>query len=84
MQYRVGSGSTQAVSISSSRTMNTTITGLTSDTSYEVEVAGVNSIGIGEYASLTVNTPQSQYTLYIIIMSNYSVVCGTYHSHNST
>ena len=62
----MGSGSTQTMSISSSGTMNTTITGLTSDTSYEVEVAGVNSVGIGEYASLTVNTPQSQYSLYIL------------------
>ena len=76
VQYRVGSESTQTVSIS---TMNTTITGLTSDTSYEVEVAGVNSIGIGEYDFLTVDTPQSQYIYLIHVhMSNYSIVCGTY------
>ena len=42
--------------------METTITGLTSDTSYAVEVAGVNVNGIGEYNdSLIVNTPQSEY-----------------------
>ena len=56
------------MSISSSGTMNTTITGLTSDTSYAVEVAGVNSIGIGKNDSLNVDTPQSQYTLYMYIL----------------
>ena len=41
--------------------METTITGLTSDTSYAVEVAGVNVNGIGEYNdSLIVDTPQSE------------------------
>ena len=69
VQYgEVGSESTQTVSISSSGTMNTIVTGLTSDTSYEVKVAGVNSIGIGKNASLTVDTPQSQYTLYMYIL----------------
>ena len=60
VQYgEVGSGSTQTVSISSSGIMNTTITGLMPDTSYSVEVAGVNSIAIGEYYFLIVDTPQS-------------------------
>ena len=54
-----GSGSTQTMSISSSGVMNTTISGLMPDTSYAVEVAGVNSIAIGEYDFLIVNTPQS-------------------------
>ena len=53
-----GSGSTQIMSVSD---METTITGLTSDTSYAVEVAGVNVNGIGEYNdSLIVDTPQSE------------------------
>ena len=60
VQYGVvGSGSTQTVNISSSGVMNTTITGLTPDTTYAVAVAGMNSIGIGEYAFLNVATPQS-------------------------
>ena len=60
LQYGVeGSGSTQFVNISSSGVLDTTITGLSPDTSYAVAVAGVNRIGIGEYYFLDVDTPQS-------------------------
>ena len=50
------------MSVSDAGTMETTISGITSDTSYAVEVAGVNVKGIGEYNDfLIVDTPQSEY-----------------------
>ena len=39
--------------------MATTIMDLMPDTSYVVEVAGVNANGVGEYDSIIVTTPQS-------------------------
>ena len=51
-----GSGSTQTVSVN---IMTTAIMDLMPDTSYAVEVAGVNANGVGEYGSIVVTTPQS-------------------------
>ena len=54
------SGSTQTESVSGPGTIDITISGLTPDTSYTVEVAAENANGIGEYSDhLTVDTPQS-------------------------
>ena len=39
--------------------MTIAIMDLMPDTSYAVEVAGVNANGIGEYGSIIVTTPQS-------------------------
>ena len=39
--------------------LTTDISGLVSDTSYLVQVAGVNDQGAGVYLNLTVTTPQS-------------------------
>ena len=55
-----GSANTQITNISGAGVMSTSISDLMPDTSYVVEVAGVNSIGIGMYnTSFTVSTPQS-------------------------
>ena len=61
VQYGVReSGTTQTESVSGPGTMDVTISGLTPDTSYTVEVAAENANGIGEYSDpLTVDTPQS-------------------------
>ena len=54
------SGTTQTESVSGPGTMDVTISELTPDTSYTVEVAAENANGIGEYSDpLTVDTPQS-------------------------
>ena len=56
-----GSGSTQTESVSGGAATEATISGLTKDTSYEIEVAGVNSAGVGVYSDpLPVDTPQSE------------------------
>ena len=54
-----GSGSTQTRDVSGGDMMTTTIMDLMPDTSYAVEVAGVNANGVGEYGSIIVTTPQS-------------------------
>ena len=52
-----GSGSTQTESVSGGATTEATIFGLTHSTTYEIEVAAVNSAGIGVYSEpLTVET----------------------------
>ena len=58
MRYGVqGSGSTQIESVSGGATTEATISGLTSSTSYVIEVAAVKSAGIGVYSDpLTVET----------------------------
>ena len=58
MRYGVqGSGSTQIESVSGGATTEATISGLTSSTSYVIEVAAVNSAGIGVYSDpLTMKT----------------------------
>ena len=52
-----GSGSTQTESVSGGATTEATISGLTPSTSYVIDIAAVNSAGIGVYSeSLTVET----------------------------
>ena len=62
MRYGVqGSGTTQTASVSGGATTEATIYGLTKDTSYDIELAAVNSAGIGVYSDpLFVDTPQSE------------------------
>ena len=54
-----GNGGIQSVDITGSDVLTTDISGLVSDTSYLVQVAGVNDQGIGVYLNFTVTTPQS-------------------------
>ena len=52
MQYGVqASGSTQTMSVTGWNATEATISGLTPSTSYSIEVAAVNSVGIGVYNS---------------------------------
>ena len=52
-----GSGSTQTESVSGGATTEATISGLTPSTNYSIEVAAVNSVGVGSYSnSITVET----------------------------
>ena len=46
-----GSGSTQNMSVSGGDTSQTTIPGLNPSTNYSIQVAAVNSAGIGEYST---------------------------------
>ena len=56
-----GSGSTQTMNVSGGATGGATISGLDSDTTYFIEVAGENSAGIGVYSDpLVVDTPESK------------------------
>ena len=71
--YRVqGSGSTQIESVSGDATTKATISGLTSSTSYVIEVAAVNRAGIGVYSDpLTVETSaagQSRYLQVVLLL----------------
>ena len=63
VQYGVqGNVSTQTMSVSVGATREATISGLDSDTTYSIEVAGENSVGIGVYSDpLVVDTPDSKY-----------------------
>ena len=45
-----GSGSTQTMSVSGGNVTETTLFGLTPSTTYSIEVAAVNSAGIGVYS----------------------------------
>ena len=48
-----GSGNPQNVYVSGGTTIETTISGMGSDTTYSIEVAAVNSAGTGMYSSPT-------------------------------
>ena len=55
MQYGVvGSGSTQTVSVSGGSVTEATISSLMSFTTYSIQVAAVNSAGIGVYSDLLI------------------------------
>ena len=57
-----GSGSTQTESVSGGATTEATISGLTHSTTYEIEVAAVNSAGTGVYSnSITAETDGKSY-----------------------
>ena len=54
MRYGVqGSGSTHIVNVSGGDATEATISGLTPSTMYSIEVAAVNSAGIGAYSSIS-------------------------------
>ena len=56
MQYEeVGSGSTQTMSVSGGSISQSTISGLEPSRTYLIQVAAVNSAGIGVYSSPTVS-----------------------------
>ena len=64
LQYGVvGSGSVQIMSVSGGDTSHTTISGLNSSRAYSVQVAAVNSAGIGNFSDL-----MNQLTLGIKLM----------------
>ena len=53
VQYGVqGNESTQTVSVSEGEATMTTISGLTPSTNYSIEVAAVNSVGLGPYSNV--------------------------------
>ena len=54
-----GNDSRETLSINDTETFSINFSGLTSDTHYVVEVAGVNNNGIGVYKTIIVTTPQS-------------------------
>ena len=59
VQYGVqGNEHTETVVVPSSD-QATTLTGLEPETTYLVQVAGVNAQGVGDYHNLTASTPQS-------------------------
>ena len=66
MRYGVqGSGSTQTRDVSGGDTRQTTISGLSPSTTYSIQVAAVNSVGIGEYSpSVIVQTAGEQSVWY--------------------
>ena len=59
----VGSGSTQTMNVAGGSVTEATIPDLTSSTTYSIQVAAVNSIGIGVYSA-----PTDQLTLGIYSM----------------
>ena len=61
VQYgEVESGIIYTESMENADIFNTSFSGVIPDTMYSVEVAGVNSNGVGVYQSIIVTTPQSQ------------------------
>ena len=65
MRYGVqGSGSTQTRNVSGGDTRQTTIPGLNPSTTYSIQVAAVNSAGIGVYSDppVIIETLPSKYT----------------------
>ena len=57
----MGSGSTQTMSVSGGSVTEATISSLMSSTTYSIEVAAMNTVGIGEYtAPVIVETRHSK------------------------
>ena len=55
----LGNGGVETPTMVGSDVLMTNLTGLVPDTSYVVQVAGVNGQGVGVYGEITVTTPQS-------------------------
>ena len=55
----LGNGGMETPTMVGSDILMTNLMGLVPDTSYLVQVAGVNRQGVGEYGEITVTTPQS-------------------------
>ena len=55
----LGNGGMETLTMVGSDILMTNLTGLVPDTSYLVQVAGVNGQGVGVYGEITVTTPQS-------------------------
>ena len=69
VRYRVqGDGSTETVSVSGGDTIETIISGLHSSTTYAIEVAAVNSAGIGVYSNPVNQLTQGMHVIIIIIV----------------
>ena len=61
VQYgEIGSEIRDSLSIDNAERFTTNFSGVMPDAKYSVEVAGVNSNGVGVYQSIRVITPQSQ------------------------
>ena len=75
VRYRVqGYESTQIVSVSGGSTTHATIPGLTPNTSYVIDIAAVNSAGIGVYSDpLTVEILATSES--IVNLSTYRLCC---------
>ena len=60
VQYGIlGNGGMETPTLVGPDILMTNLMGLVPDTSYLVQVAGVNRQGVGEYGEITVTTPQS-------------------------
>ena len=64
VQYEVvGSGSTQTMNVSGASVFNANISSLVASTTYSIQVAAVNTAGIGVYSEAeTLATPDSECT----------------------
>ena len=67
MQYGVQGNEHRETVVVPSSDQATTLTELEPDTTYLVQVAGVNAQGVGDYRNLTVTTPQSGFDTPICI-----------------
>ena len=61
VRYGVQGSGTQTVSVSGGEVTQTTISGLTPSTTYSIEVAAMNSAGIGEYSDPYIIRTDSKY-----------------------
>ena len=78
VQYGVqGSGSTQTRDVSGGDTRQTTIPGLNPSTNYSIQVAAVNSAGIGIYSDppVIIETLPSKYTSVFVDVKCVSTLC---------
>ena len=76
VQYGVqGSGSTQTRDVSGGDTRQTTISGLSPSTNYSIEVAAVNSAGIGEYSTSVIIQTAGEQSVIVVYQSRIMYTC---------
>ena len=76
-----GSGSTQTRDVSGGDTRQTTIPGLNPSTTYSIQVAAVNSAGIGNYSDppVIIEIPPSKYTsVFVDVLEKMFSVCSLF------
>ena len=82
MRYGVqGSGSTQTRDVPGGDTRHTTIAGLHPSTTYSIQVAAVNSAGIGVYSDppVIIETLPSKYTsVFVDVLEKMLSVCSLF------
>ena len=77
VQYGVvGSGSTQTMSVSGGSVTEATISSLMSSTTYSIQVAAVNSAGIGVYSDLLIVQTESECIAHVLFKTHVQ----TYHA----